>query len=285
MKVAPNKNETMRQESARRHIGERVLSTSGMEMEIVEWHNSSDITVRFEDGAIRHCQYSAFKLGHVSPYPGRNSISIRMAFERVGETNINKFNRMKMIVSRYWNASDISVKFEDGTEVNSSYSAFKRGEVRHPSHKKRTKTSHIGEVSVDTDGKPITLIRFTSSDDVSVRFEDGTEINHIDYDAFRFGSVRHPLSVNTSGRRFKSAPTEVRNDVDIVSHTIGSMVYENEYKTVRGVRQWKCHCVLCGYEDYMSIQQMKEHNCHNKQNSTQDKLKDLAEKLGEEMEF
>jgi hypothetical protein len=290
-KAVRARNEKLRQESARRHIGERVVSVSGMEMELVAWRGSDDITVRFEDGALRECRYSAFKLGHVSPYPGRSSISIRKAFERVGETNIDKRTRMKMMISRYFNAKDISVRFEDGVEVVSSYSAFKRGTVGHPMHKKTsqgkkaTTANHIGEIVVNPSGRAMTLTQFVSAEDVSVRFDDGLEINHISYETFKSGAVWHPLDAgqSTSHHRIKQPPAaKYAPDME---RTAGTMIYGEEFKEINGTKYYKCSCVKCGLETYMTIGQMRRHNCHNKQNSTQEELKDLAEKIGKDMQF
>lgn len=52
------------------HVGERKLMNCGMHAEIVEYFNSRDITIKFEDGTIRELvQYSHFKKGDVRhPY-------------------------------------------------------------------------------------------------------------------------------------------------------------------------------------------------------------------------
>ena len=63
--------------------------------------------------------------------------------DRVGEINYNKQNE-KMIIISYKNNSNIDVQFEDGSiSYNKYYSAFKKGEIKHPIRYKETIAYYI----------------------------------------------------------------------------------------------------------------------------------------------
>lgn len=108
-------------------IGEKIIANNGLECEIIEYFNNSNITVKFSDGNIRYnMSYDKFKAGKIS------NIQKEDTTNRVGMTNLNNEDYLMKII-RYQKASDIDVEFEDGTIVtNKSYDNFIKGKIRKP---------------------------------------------------------------------------------------------------------------------------------------------------------
>lgn len=100
--------------------GERRQMNNGMWAEIVQYTSSKNIIVKFEDGVEVKTQYYPFKNGEVANYK-----------TRMGEKRKMNNGMMAEIV-QYTSATDIIIKFEDGTEVKTYYGAFKMGYVKNP---------------------------------------------------------------------------------------------------------------------------------------------------------
>ena len=109
-------------------VGEENINNQGLKMIIIEYRNSNDIDVKFEDGYIKKTKYCHFKDGCVKN-PNYND---SQAIDRTGETNINN-QGLKMIIIKYKNRTHVDIQFEDGTIVyNRGYRDFKNGSINHP---------------------------------------------------------------------------------------------------------------------------------------------------------
>lgn len=110
-------------------VGEVNINNQGLKMTIVEYINSKDISVQFEDGIIvKHKRYELFKDGKIK-HPNSKQYNFN---NRVGEENINN-KGFKMIIINYINNNHIDIQFEDGTIVyNKKYCHFKDGKIKHP---------------------------------------------------------------------------------------------------------------------------------------------------------
>lgn len=103
----------------------------------------------------------------------------------IGQTYVNKYGQ-KMKCIAYRDTNDIDIQFEDGTIVkHRKYYNFKHGHVKNPN-------GHLGEVSINSDGHKMKIIRYDNSDDVTVQFEDETIVKHKTYTNFKSGSIRNP---------------------------------------------------------------------------------------------
>lgn len=172
-------------------IGEKRVATCGMEMEIIAYRNASDIDVLFSDGAVvEHQSYNYFQKGMIKP-----PLSSR-ATKYIGEKSIATCG-MEMEIIAYRKASDIDVRFSDGTVVeHRSYSSFQQGVIKHPLI---AATKYIGEEAVTTCGLKAKIVGYTNSKDLTVQFEDGEIAEHRDHTSFLEGCIAHPAF----GRRSK----------------------------------------------------------------------------------
>ena len=106
-------------------VGETRMMNCGMEATITRYENNMDIDVRFEDGTVaKRKAYSAFKKG---------SIVNQNFNSRLNEAKMMNCG-MKATIIRYEGATEIDVRFEDGTVVKHGvYGNFKKGEIAHES--------------------------------------------------------------------------------------------------------------------------------------------------------
>ena len=110
--------------------------------------------------------------------------------DRVGETRVMKCG-MEVIIIRYGGATDIDVRFEDGTVVkNRWYGNFKKGEIANPNIKTFTEV-RLGETRMMNCGMEATIIRYENADDINICFEDGKVVEHKTYRAFKKGYIAH----------------------------------------------------------------------------------------------
>lgn len=81
-------------------IGEVNYNKFGSKMKIIEYNNSSDIIVEFENGYLKHCAYFDFKRGYVkSPYEKR---TCGVGYIGEGKYYPTNENNKQTIVHKYW---------------------------------------------------------------------------------------------------------------------------------------------------------------------------------------
>ena len=96
-------------------------------------------------------------------------------------------NGMKATIITYRNAVDVDIKFEDGTIVtHKQYSNFKTGGIKWP--------THIGEIRL-INGQYAEIIEYRNLNDIDIRFEDGTIVNHEKYSNFKNNNIKSQVEV------------------------------------------------------------------------------------------
>lgn len=167
-------------------LDETCMMNCGMKATIIRYNGVRDIDVRFEDGTVaEHKAYGPFKRGEIA------NPNIKTSAENcLGETRMMNCG-MEATIIRYGGYKDIDVRFEDGTVVeHKGYSAFKRGEIANPNVK--TFANRLDETRMMNCGMEATIIRYSRRDDIDVRFEDGTVIEHRQYNQFERGNIANP---------------------------------------------------------------------------------------------
>ena len=220
--------------SAENRLGETRMMNCGTEATIIRYGKYSDIDVRFEDGTVaKNKTYRAFKKGEIA-----NQNIKASAENRLGETRMMNCGTEATII-RYGGATDIDVRFEDGAIVeHMTYSKFKKGSIAHPN---TTAKARLGETRMMNCGMEATIIRYGRYDDIDVRFEDETVVEHRGYGNFKTGGITHPLiSLNNGSKDFHGF--------------ICKRGFIDEDRTL-----YECICKHCGLEDVLTPQEMMEH--------------------------
>lgn len=160
-------------------VGEKRIMNCGLEGEIIRYGTSEDIDVRFPNGSVAKGKtYGAFSKGRIkppiNPYVGeRRTMNCGLECEIV----------------RYVGCRNIDVRFSNGVVVNSNLAKFKNGKIT-PDYAEIT---HREGLIVQTNyGLRVKIVRYSSSTDIDICFEDGAVINNTRYDGISKGSVLHP---------------------------------------------------------------------------------------------
>lgn len=119
------------------HTGESSVMNCGLAVEIIEFHNSMDITVQFENGIIvPHRQYSEFKRG-VIQCPGQQQSLKRANAEKLIGSRQKMSCGLYATITAYRGYKDVDVLFDDGVLVEHvSYKKFLNGNVEHKGYGK-----------------------------------------------------------------------------------------------------------------------------------------------------
>ena len=106
--------------------GENAIMNCGLKATIVEFKNSHNITVQFEDGLLKKTNYGCFKKGMIShSEKATNAVQTN----RLSKKKIMNNGLLAKII-KYKNKSDIDVQFEDGEIIkNRTYGEFLRGTI------------------------------------------------------------------------------------------------------------------------------------------------------------
>ena len=174
--------------NTKRYVGETSISSKGEKMTLIEYHCNTNITIQFEDGTVvKKKSYQNFLNGTIrNPHYNKPT--------HIGETVTNNQN-CEMTVIEYRGINDIDVQFSDSTIVKrKTYHAFIKGSIKNPNHKRvrAIKKDRIGETSINRKGLKMTIIAYRGIKDIDVQFEDGTVVEHKQYDAFKKGKIKNP---------------------------------------------------------------------------------------------
>lgn len=271
------------EEEHKERLGKKVLANNGLMAEIIEYRNSHDIDIKFENGVIlKHKQYKHFIKGKIG------NDNIRLSTEKFGEEAIN-FDGRKMKIIRYGSLSDIDIEFEDGEILEHiEYEKFERGTINFSYIAVK-----VGEQCRNNKGYLMTLIRYNNYYDIDVQFEDGTIVYNRQYNEFKYGSLRHPnqSKIVIEGQSFDTKPglratvIKYRSIIDIdVEFEDGTIVKHKRYGNVnRGlvghpkyrkvnfefmyndIKYYTVYCKKCKGRHILKLPEMKDFICTGKE--------------------
>ena len=151
--------------------------------------------------------------------------------DRTGEKRMMNCG-LEATIIRYGGAMDIDVQFEDGQVVyKRTYDNFIKGMIAPPIDPR--KIVHIGERRMMKCGLEATIIRYGSSRDIDVQFEDGQVVYHRDYTSFKRGTIAH--------QGFKSNKAKPSLYKSFITQYTGC-------HPETGEPYYHCKCQMCGFE-------------------------------------
>ena len=125
--------------------------------------------------------------------------------DRTGEININR-QGLKMTIVQYNTCSDLTIEFEDGTQVNSNYQHFKNGSIKHPNYKiKNIRNENyfnerIGKKNVNYQGYEMTIIQYIDAGHITIEFNDTLRTQkQTEWHRFINGKVKNPNAPTVCG--------------------------------------------------------------------------------------
>lgn len=171
-------------------VGESKMANNGQKMTIIEYRNSEDIDVCFEDGTVvSKKNYSNFKRGLIA---NPNVKRVGKKIIRTGETAVSTKGQ-SMKVKAYRNNKSIDVEFEDGTLVkNKTFLSFRTGKISNPHY--TFSTLRTGQKTTASNGMEMKIITYRNCRDIDVEFSDGTIVKHKSFRNFLLGKIAKPKS-------------------------------------------------------------------------------------------
>lgn len=208
-------------------IGEICTAKNGQKMTIIDYRNSFDMDIQFEDGTIvTKCSYGNFKKGMIkNPNLQKNPL---------GESNINN-QGLEMTIIGYRSSKYVDVKFEDGTVVyDKQYDKFIKGKILNPNY--NCYSIRLGETNTNNQGLRMTIVKYNKSDNIDIQFDDKTIVKHKTYSAFKSGMIKNPnyrigeMKINEDGEQVTIISYRTYKDIDIEFED-GTIVRNTSYKT------------------------------------------------------
>lgn len=163
-------------------LGQRAIMNCGMEAEVIEDNNSSDITVRFTDGYTKKSRRQSFRLGEIdNPNIDRTSLLGRKLVMKCGmEAEVIEDNGFR----------DITVRFLDGyTVYHRERSAFIQGKIYNPNCRK---INIVGKKQIMNCGMEAEVMEYNGYKDITIKFADGTILTKQRLDTFYTGHIKNP---------------------------------------------------------------------------------------------
>lgn len=203
--ICPEPIITSQKQSERRVIYGKLTNqtntaTNGMKITCIADNGSKDITVMFEDGAIReHQRRESFLNGHIRHPKDIVPNKKRNIKNHIGEEYVDKCGR-KLKIVEYFSNSNVTIEYEDGTRLeNKEYRIIKKGADLYPK-------THVGEKIMARNGLMMEIINDDIWNDLHVKFEDGVIVRGVTHAQFENRSIKHP---NISGRTNKQAQSRI----------------------------------------------------------------------------
>lgn len=178
---------------AERRIGETRRMNNGLQATIIEYKQSMDMKIRFENGIIReHVRYENFYegcIGLTGLKSGPKNIPVKM---KLGETREME-NGLKAELVSYSNCRDITIKFENNVVLeHTTYAEFNEGVIDLEKYNKAIrlmKYSIIGEIADMKNGLGAKVIDYNGDYDITIMFDTGLVREHVSISDFRAGVV------------------------------------------------------------------------------------------------
>ena len=182
------------------YLGETKIMSCGLEATVTEYFGCRNCTVTFSDGTIvknvNHANFRKGQVGHPNINPGSHTLKKQKGTSSQEEIYIGMerimSNGQKAKLTKYKNDTHVSVEFEDGTVVEDTrLRNFLRGYVQNPNYDQYA--CRYNETKIMNCGMSATITDYINANDITVRFDDGTILEHQRYQNFEAGTVSHPI--------------------------------------------------------------------------------------------
>ena len=241
-------------------IKEKRMMRCGMYATIIDYCNSHDITVQFDDGTIVfHKEYRSFINGNIKnanikkekKYKRKKEITNKKILaERNGQRAKMRCGMNATIID-YNKSNDMTVRFDDGyIATHIRYSDFLKGHVANhnltknkqnirynnsfasinndsKSYPRHIKKERIGESAIMNCGMVATIIEYRNSESCDIQFEDGYILNNVRYQTFKKGRCHNKQAFGATGiSRNEFALLKILEPFGFKKAEQGSLIHE-----------------------------------------------------------
>ena len=214
-KMLLNESVRLDQQSKNRdkYLGTKSKSKDGKVIEIIEFRSYNDFDISFTDNTIVYgCNMYQFEHELIC-YPIKDSMYIGM--------KVVCSNGQVATIIQFFSKSNITVQFSDGTICpNKRLYDFKRGYVKNPNY-----NPYIGKINASGDK----IIEAISKDDITVKRNDDTIIEHTTYALFKkcfpVKKEKERISRASDGSIIKAINFVNEHDFDVLFVETGDVIH------------------------------------------------------------
>lgn len=220
-------------------LGATNYNKDGDLMKIINYNNSHDITIEFQD------EYKETIKTQWHYFCNGNLINPHKFKSRVGETNVsNQGYLMKCI--NYIDSHNIIVEFQDKykAKVNTTYYCFINGNVDNPYNN----INKIGEEKLNNQGCLMKIVEYNRYSDIIVEFQDDYKYRkHTEYKCFQSGEIKNPYfpSVHNVGIVGAKYPVKANGKITKEYNTWNNMIKRCFNENVHKKRPTYIECEVC----------------------------------------
>lgn len=162
-------------------VGDIYYNYKGLRMKIIEVLGNRSIVI-FDDGAKKECDnYSLLKGSVLHPSESRKFVKVGDIFY----TNAGLRVRVLEVLGQR-----SLIVFDDGSKRECSNNSLKNGCVAHPSKvKNKNASDYVGMTSRHTSGELMTIEEYFGTNNITVKFEDGTVVYNKTFNSFKNGEI------------------------------------------------------------------------------------------------
>ena len=171
----------------KQRLGMTRTMNCGMKATVIEYINSRDMTVRFEDGYVKkHVFFKDFEKGATT------NPNLICSKQRLGVKKTQAKGYVATVV-KYEDSQNVFVQFEDGTTKKTCWDTFNKGKVAHPdiSYNKDLKDDVMGKTFFTNCGLIATVIGYENCRNILIQFEDGA-ISKASFNRLERAYAHHP---------------------------------------------------------------------------------------------
>ncbi len=185
-------------------VGQSLLMKNGQYATVIEDNYHNDIVIQFEDGTKVHTTRRSFRSCSVKN-PNKTKTKEKPTKEKITLTGVSKVMKSGelAVCTEDLGSNNITIRFEDGTEVHTTRRSFNSCTVRNPNRTKikkkpaKEKMPLIGVSKVMKSGELAVCIEDWGWNNITVRFDDGTVITHVVRSRFKNGLVSNPNAIKS----------------------------------------------------------------------------------------
>jgi len=227
---------------------ESKINTDGEIMTIVEYIDSADITVEFDDKTIKkHCRYSNFSSGKIRN-PSKQS-------KYIGMHKVMNCGAEAEVVRISDKDGYLIIKFNiDGFTTEAHHSNFMKGTIKHPNYNTKINKTienariHIGEKIISKYNEELEIVDALSMSKMLIRF-NGTDVTRwVTYKAFKSGT---PYSKKHSITKNKYTLKQFCEDNNIVYNTLLNFIHKYYGRKLESVDEYID--AIKKYEEYKNV--------------------------------
>lgn len=227
---------------------ESKVNLDGEKMTIIEYINSKNMTVIFEDNTIkRNCAYSNFSKGKIRN-PSKKS-------KYLGMYKMMNCGMGATVIDIDYGKGTVTVKFDDGFVKEAPRKSFTTGAIKHPNFNTKTLKAlniakkHIGEKIISKYNEELEIIDAESISRVLIKF-NGTNITRwVTYKAFLSGT---PYSKKHSTTKDSYTLKQFCSDRGIIYTTLMHFIQNHYNKKVTTLEDY-----IDAYSHYVEYQNKK----------------------------